>query len=77
MDGISEEDLKGIEDPTYLNYCKLVAKMSDGIIIGSDHINPDVVKYIEKSGKPLLPYQDPVSYVDAYSDFYDKVLNRS
>jgi len=77
MDGVSEEDLKGIEDPTYLNFCKLVVKMSDGIIIGSNQINPDVLKFAEKSGKPLLPYQDPESYVDAYSAFYDQVLNKS
>jgi starch synthase len=77
MDGVSEEDLKGIEDPTYLNYCKLVVNMSDGIIIGSNHINPEVQKFVEKSGKPLLPYQDPESYVDAYSAFYDQVLNKS
>jgi starch synthase len=51
--------------------------MSDGIIIGSDHINPDVLKFVEKSGKPMLSYQDPESYVDAYSAFYDLVLNKT
>jgi starch synthase len=51
--------------------------MSDGIIIGSNHIHPDVVKYVEKSGKPMLPYQSPETYVDAYSEFYDQVLHRS
>jgi starch synthase len=51
--------------------------MSDGIIIGSNHINAEVLKFVEKSGKPLLSYQDPESYVDAYSAFYDQVLNKS
>ena len=51
--------------------------MSDGIIAGSRDIHPDVISYVEKSGKPLLPYQDPESYVDAYSAFYDQVLNGS
>ncbi len=45
--------------------------------LAANHINPEVLKFVEKSGKPLLPYQDPESYVDAYSAFYDQVLNKS
>ena len=77
MDGVPEHDLKLVEDPSYVNYCKLVVNMSDGIIIGSNQIHPEVMKFVEKSGKPVLPYQDPESYVDAYSGFYDPVLNGS
>ena len=51
--------------------------MSDGLIIGSNQIHKDVLKYVEKSSKPLLPYQNSDTYVDAYSVFYDQVLNGS
>jgi hypothetical protein len=51
--------------------------MSDGIIIGSNKIHRDVIKYFEKSGKPLLPYQNADFYVEAYSVFYDQVINGS
>lgn len=74
MDGIPDEDLKVVDNPDYVNYCKLIANMSDGLIMGSKEVNKDVLKYIEKSGKNLLPYQNGESYVDAYSAFYDKVL---
>jgi starch synthase len=77
MDGIPEAELKVVDDASYVNYCKLVVNMSDGIIAGSRQINPEVLKYIEKSGKPLLPFQVPESYVEAYSSFYDEVLNGS
>lgn len=77
MDGVPAEDLKIVEDPSYLNYIKLTVNMSDGIIIGSNQIHRDVIKYLEKSGKPLLPYQDADSYVEAYSVFYDEVMNGS
>lgn len=77
MDGVPEEDLKVVEDPSYINYCKLVVNMSDGLIIGSKQIHKDLLKYIEQSNKPLLPYQDSESYVEAYSVFYDQVLNGS
>jgi starch synthase len=75
LDGIPEEDLKVVEDPSYINYCKLVVNMSDGIILGSKEIHKDILKYIEKSDKPVLPYQNSETYVEAYSEFYDKVLN--
>jgi len=77
MDGVPAEDLKIVEDPSYLNYIKLTVNMSDGIIVGSNQIHRDVIKYLEKSGKPLLPYQDADSYVEAYSVFYDQVINGS
>jgi len=77
MDGVPDADLKVVEDPNYVNYSKLVIGMSDGIIIGSPQIHADVMKVAEKSGKPLLHYQDPESYVDAYSAFYDQILNGS
>lgn len=77
MDGIPEADLKVVEDPSYLNYCKLAVNMSDALILGSKEVNKDVIKYAEKSKKPVLPYQNSDSYVDAYSLFYDQVLNNS
>jgi starch synthase len=77
MDGVPAEDLKVLEVPNYLNYYKLAVNMSDGLIIGSMEIHQEVLKYIEQSGKPLLPYQNSSTYVDAYSVFYDQVLNGS
>ncbi len=74
MDGIPSEDLKAVEKPDYVNYCKLIVNMSDGIIIGSEEINKDVLSYIQKSNTLLLPYQNSDTYVDAYSAFYDQVL---
>lgn len=75
QDGIDNNDLKIIENPDYLNYCKLVVNMADGIIIGSPSIHSGVAGYIEKSGKPALPYQDQTDYIDAYAGFYEKVMN--
>ena len=49
---------------------------ADGIIKGSAKINSDVEKYIKKSGKPFLDFVSGENneYIDAYSDFYDAVL---
>jgi starch synthase len=75
LEGISQEDLTVVDNPTYLNYCKLVVSMADGVIAGSVDVRPEVMKHVEKSGKPFLPYQYPESYVEAYSAFYDQVLD--
>ncbi|MFO7370094.1 MAG: glycogen/starch synthase [Bacteroidales bacterium] len=77
LDGIPEADLKVVEDPSYVNYCKLAVNMADAVIIGSQEVNKEVIKHAEKSRKPVLPYQNSDSYVDAYSLFYDQVLNNS
>jgi starch synthase len=75
QDGIDGKDLKVIDNPDFLSYCKLVVNMSDGIIIGSEKIHPGVANYIEKSGKPTLPYHDQNDYVEAYSGFYETIIN--
>ena len=74
-DGINNTDLKSLDNPDYLNYSKLIINSSDGVILGSPVINPGVTSYIEKTGKAMLPFQVQDDYVDAYSDFYDKILN--
>lgn len=77
MDGIPEQDLKVLDNPDYVNFCKLIVNMSDGLIVGSQQINKEVLKHAEKSKIPLLPFQDSDTYVDAYSAFYDQVMGSS
>ena len=74
MEGIEKGDLNVITDPTFENLNKLAVNVSDGIIIGSREINKNVEKYVDGSGKPYLPFQDADHYINAYSEFYDKIL---
>ncbi len=74
MEGIDKNNLKIITSPTYENLSKLAVNIADGIIIGSKQIHKEVEKYIIGSGKYYLPYQDSEQYVDAYSEFYNKIL---
>jgi starch synthase len=75
FDGIDGENLRLIKKPDFVNISKLAIKYSDGIIIGSEDINNELIKYIETIDKPVLHYQDESKYVDAYNDFYDKILS--
>jgi starch synthase len=53
---------------------KAAVEYSDGVVIGSPEINAELRDFLDKSKKPLLEYHDKDHYIDAYSDFYDKVL---
>lgn len=74
MDGITETDVKKVKDATYSNLTKMAFEHSDGIIKGSETLHPDVEKALKSSGKPVLNFQDPESYIDSYSKFYDLML---
>jgi starch synthase len=75
FDGIDGENLKMVKKPDFVNVSKLAIKYSDGIIIGSEEINSDLTKYLEIIDKPVLKFQDESKYIDAYNDFYDKILS--
>jgi starch synthase len=69
------KDVEVIKNPDYVNFTKLAINYSDGIIFGSEKINKELDDYASKSGSPVLEYQSEDKYLDAYSDFYDKILS--
>ena len=74
IEGISDQDVEILKNPSFLNINKSAIAMSDAVIIGSKNINKDLEKYIKDINKLVLPYQVEESYIDAYSTFYDEVL---
>jgi len=73
-EGITEKDVEVLKTPDFVNYSKLAVMKSDGVIIASKKINPELEKFILQQKIPVLPFQDTEDYVDAYSDFYDQIL---
>ncbi|MBK6344918.1 MAG: glycogen/starch synthase [Bacteroidales bacterium] len=74
LDGITNKDLKHFKKPTYVNMMKAAIDFSEGVIIGSETVNQELLDYINESGKPMLPYQPLDRFVDNYNNFYDKIL---
>jgi starch synthase len=74
MDGIRDEDVENLTQPSFENLTRLALDMSDAAIIGSPEINKSVQKYIKSFKKPVLEYKAEEEYIDAYSDFYDEIL---
>jgi len=64
-----------VKKPDFVNVSNWLLNISDGIIIGSEEINNDLTKYLEIIDKPVLKFQDESKYIDAYNDFYDKILS--
>lgn len=75
VDGINDEDIEVVKEPTFANLSKLAINMSDGVIQGHEKINPEVEEYARNCGKPYLEYQTQDKYIDVYSDFYDQIMN--
>lgn len=55
--------------PTQLTM--LAAKYSDGIIVATEELNPDVEAYLKKIKKPVITVTD--NQPQAYLDFFDKL----
>lgn len=77
MEGISKKDLELLNTPDYNNVCKLAMNMSDAVIVGSSNINEPLKKHLNSLDKPVLQYQQSDSYVQAYAEFYDKVMTET
>lgn len=73
-ENITLKDLNILQEPNYINLSKLAIEMSDATIIGSETINNDLSSFIKDSKKPYLDFQNEETYLDAYSEFYDKLL---
>ncbi|MEN8155995.1 MAG: glycogen/starch synthase [Bacteroidota bacterium] len=76
VDGISEDHVSQVKEPSYENLVRLAASYSDGLIQGSEALPDPVMGVLQKTGKPLLNYVGGEKYVDDFSVFYDSILNK-
>jgi starch synthase len=74
LPGISDNDVEHYTKPTFSNITKAAIDFSDGVIIGSPEVNPEIVKYVNQIEKPVLAFQSMDTYIDAYNEFYDEIL---
>jgi len=74
LDGINVKDLKHYKTANFVNLMKSAIDFSDGVIIGSPSVNPELMDYLKSTDKPFLSFQPMDKYVDAFSDFYDELL---
>lgn len=74
IDGIAENQVELLNEPSYENMIKLGIVHSDAIIQGSERISSDLFDFIRSQNKLFLEYQPQEKYIDAYNDFYEKIF---
>jgi len=76
FDGIEDDAIAHLDNPTYSNILKVAIDNSDGLVIGSEEISEDLKAYIEKLDLPTLPYTKREEMANAYQTYYLKdILN--
>jgi len=76
QDGMSDRDVQLLKNATDFEALSTIAvRYSDGVIQGSQSINATVKNFIEKEEKLFLGYQEDATLLDAYNDFYNKILS--
>ncbi len=79
LKGITKKD---IEDTVgTLTHCKDLYKLaiaySDGIILNSENIDPELIEFAREKGVPVLEYQTPETYADATNNFYEEICSQN
>ena len=78
MQGVTPADMDVLGNPNGINLAKLAVKYADGIILGSNNVNKEVLDYVAKRKLPTLPFTEisagNASYTNKYIKFYDKLL---
>lgn len=77
LDGVDLSEVQTLNGPTANEVYKFVTDYSDGIIVGSENLNPELADHLKTLDIPVLEYQGEDSYVEEYNNFYDSVLSES
>jgi len=71
FDNIEESSIKVLQTPTYNNLMKVAVDYSDALIVGSENIPNELQDYLKNCEKPVLEYQHPDEFAEAYTAFYN------
>ena len=79
LKGIEKTDVTDIisDSATYKDLCKLAIAYSDGIIQNSENVDTELLDYAREKGIPVLEYQSPETYVEAYNNFYEEIWSQN
>jgi starch synthase len=76
--GIKNRDMDVLNPANGINLAKLAIQYSNGIIFGDEIVEPELKEAIDKSSLPTLNFIDTSgeisTYVNEYTQFYDKIL---
>ncbi|MGB5942151.1 MAG: glycogen/starch synthase [Leeuwenhoekiella sp.] len=75
FDGIDKAEIAELAQPSYNNLMKVAIKSSDAAVVGSQELDEELVKYLNTTKIPVLPFAKKEEFAAAYENFYmTKVL---
>ena len=77
FDEIDKNKITHIKIPNYNNLMKIAIDFSDALIIGSEKISKELSDYLGKCKKPVLSYQTQDSFIEEYTEFYNKLFEKN
>jgi len=77
FDEIDKNKIAHIKIPNYNNLMKIAIDFSDALIIGSEKISKELSDYLGKCKKPVLSYQTQDSFIEEYTEFYNKLFEKN
>ena len=81
MNGIKSGDLDVLSEPNGINLAKLAIQYADGVIMGEESVNTELVDYTSEKGLPTLPFekfdQTNQECIQRYNIFYDQFIKNS
>ena len=78
LKNIERSDIEGIipADATFMDLYKLAISYSDGIVLHSDKVAPELLEFAQEKGIPVLQHQDPETFAEAINNFYDEIWSQ-
>ena len=78
LKNIERSDIEGIipANATFMDLYKLAISYSDGIVLHSDKVAPELLEFAREKGIPVLQHQDPDTFADAINNFYDEIWSQ-
>ena len=74
MDGIEEDHVSNLQEPTHENLTKAAINFADGVIVGNEDLDSGIIDYARENSAAFLSHQSEEDYIDAYDEFYEEVL---
>ena len=75
LKNIEKSDIEDVipASATFKDMYKLAIKYSDGVILHSENIDPELIAYAREIGVPVLEHQPIETFTDAINQFYDNI----
>lgn len=78
--GIKNKDIDIISEANGINLAKLAIQYANGVILGDENIEKEILDHVTKMNLPLLPFIEIThpdsAYIQNYNDFYEQILNK-